>query len=87
VRQHSQATTAEIIVEFNSSEVKLTINDNGRGFELPKRMGDLASYGKLGLAGMQERAQLVGGVLMVYSEPGKGAAIVVEAPLEAAAGK
>jgi len=87
VRRHSQATRAEILVEFNSSEVKLTINDNGQGFELPERMGDLASSGKLGLAGMQERARLLGGVLTVRSEPGKGTRVVVEAPLEIAATK
>ena len=43
-------------------------------------MSDLAKHDKLGLAGMQERAQLVGGTLTVQSQPGKGTTITVEAP-------
>ncbi|GAH56910.1 unnamed protein product, partial [marine sediment metagenome] len=55
--------------------------DNGKGFELPERIGDLASSGKLGLAGMQERAQLIGGTLRLQSELGKGTTVTVEVPI------
>jgi len=48
---------------------------------MPQRMGDLASAGKLGLAGMQERAQLMEGYLRVKSEPGKGTTIIIEVPI------
>lgn len=78
VWRHSGATSAEIKVEFEESRTKVTVIDNGKGFELPEKMGDLARYGKLGLAGMQERAQLVGGTLSVKSEPGKGTEVTME---------
>jgi PAS domain S-box-containing protein len=80
VWRHSQATRAEITADFNESKVGVTISDNGKGFGLPKTIGDLARDGKLGLAGMQERAQLLGGNLTVQSEPGRGSSITVEIP-------
>jgi len=80
VWRHSQATKAEIAVEFDENKTKVTISDNGKGFNLPETIGDLARDGKLGLAGMQERARLLGGSLTVQSEPGRGSTITVELP-------
>jgi signal transduction histidine kinase len=80
VWRHSGATNARIIIEFFDKRTKITVSDNGKGFKLPDKVGDLAKHGKLGLAGMQERAQLVGGSLSVQSEPDKGTTITVEAP-------
>jgi PAS domain S-box-containing protein len=80
VWRHSGATKAEITLEFTDKRTKITIHDNGKGFILAGKVGDLAKQGKLGLAGMQERVQLVGGTMQVESEPGKGTMITVEAP-------
>lgn len=80
VWRHSGATSAEVSVGFEESRTKITTSDNGKGFKLPEKIGDLARDGKLGLAGMQERAQLVGGTLGVQSQPGKGTIITVEVP-------
>jgi len=44
-------------------------------------MGDLARTGKLGLAGMEERAELLGGSVRVISQLGKGTSIIVEIPV------
>ncbi len=78
--RHSGASKADITIEFTDKRTKITIRDDGQGFKLPDKMGDLAKHGKLGLAGMQERAQLVGGTLKVTSRKGKGTTIVIEAP-------
>lgn len=80
VWRHSHATQTEITVEFNEDKTRISIQDNGRGFDIPRTMGDLAREGKLGLAGMQERAGLIGGKLFAQSEPGKGTTITVELP-------
>ena len=76
--RHSQATKAEITVEFDENKVRITVSDNGGGFTPPEAIGELARDGKLGLAGMQERAQLIGGILTIQSQPDKGASITVE---------
>ncbi len=80
VWRHSGATRAEIIVEFEDKKARVTVKDDGKGFEMPDNMGDLAKHGKLGLAGMRERAQFVGGTLTAESGPGKGTTVTVEAP-------
>jgi signal transduction histidine kinase len=80
VKRHSKASKVVTTVEFTDGRVRITISDNGRGFELPDRTGDLAATGKLGLIGMRERAQLLGGTLMVRSKPGDGTTVVVDVP-------
>jgi len=79
-RRHAQASEAQVVVEFAEDRTKVTITDNGRGFELPGRLDDFTRSGKLGLAGMQERARLLGGTLEVKSTPGKGTTLIVEVP-------
>ena len=81
VWRHSQATSAEVMVEFDEKKTRITIKDNGNGFDPPMLAGDLARKGKLGLAGMQERARLLGGSAKVESEPGKGTTVTIEAPI------
>jgi signal transduction histidine kinase len=76
--RHSGATKAEITVVFDESKTKITVNDNGKGFNLPRDMGDMAKEGKLGLVGMQERAHLAGGTLTVKSQPDKGTSVAIE---------
>ena len=80
VWRHSKATQAEVVVEFDDRKTRVTVSDNGTGFNLPKTMGDLARDGKLGLAGMQERTRLLGGTLTVQSQLGRGSSITVEIP-------
>jgi two-component system sensor histidine kinase DegS len=81
VRRHSKASQVVTVVEFGEGRAKITIEDNGQGFELPDRTGDLATTGKLGLIGMHERAHLLDGTLTVRSEPGKGTTVTVAVPL------
>ncbi len=81
VWRHSGATNADVVVEFDTSETRITIRDNGRGFEVPDTVGDLLKDGRMGLAGMQERIQLLNGSLSIESQRGRGTTIVVRAPL------
>jgi signal transduction histidine kinase len=81
VRKHAQATKVDTKVEFGNGIVRLSISDNGRGFKVPDRPSDLVETGKLGLTGMCERAQLIGGTLTVQSRPGEGTTVVAEIPL------
>jgi len=58
--------------------VIIAVIDNGKGFSPPQRMGDMAKDGKQGLAGMEERAHLVGGTLVIQSHPGYGSMVTLE---------
>lgn len=72
VRQHSQATEVLVTVEFLPESVKIVVNDNGKGFILNKTAGDLATEGKLGIIGMQQRAKFINANFDIYSQPDKG---------------
>jgi two-component system sensor histidine kinase DegS len=80
IHRHSEASQASITVECQEAKVRVTISDNGKGFELPRQLSDFASQGKLGLTGMAERAWLIGGELEVSSQIGKGTKIIVQTP-------
>jgi two-component system sensor histidine kinase DegS len=81
VWKHSGTSRAWVTVEFGDKKTVLTIKDEGKGFRLPPRMEDLTVAGKLGLAGMQERAQLIGGKLGLQSVPHKGTTVTLEVPV------
>lgn len=78
VERHAGASRAGVVLAFGPDRVRLTVTDDGRGFDLPDDIADLAAWGKLGLLGMQERAQLVGAGLELTSHPGAGTRVDVE---------
>jgi two-component system, NarL family, sensor histidine kinase DegS len=80
VGKHAMASRVWLTVDFTPETTIFTIKDNGRGFHPPDRIGDLAVSGKLGLTGMQERAQLIGSKLAIKSIPGEGTTVTVELP-------
>jgi two-component system sensor histidine kinase DegS len=81
VWKHSGTSRAWVTVEFGDKKTVLTIKDEGKGFRLPPRVEDLTVVGKLGLAGMQERAQLIGGKLTLQSVRRKGTTVTLEVPV------
>ena len=60
----------------------MVIDDNGRGFEYPLPADRQKKGGRLGLIGMEERAQLLGGTLNIQSRRGRGTVVTVIMPLE-----
>ena len=80
IRRHAQASEAQVVVEFAEDRTKVTISDNGRGFELSGGVDNFPRSGKLGLAGIQERARLLDGTIEVKSTLGKGTTLIVEVP-------
>ncbi|HJX38127.1 MAG TPA: GAF domain-containing sensor histidine kinase [Anaerolineae bacterium] len=81
VRKHSGATQVVTTVEFCNGTVKITVQDNGRGFQPPGQAREFVEVGKLGLTGMVERAELAGGSLTVHSGPGQGTTVQAEIPV------
>ncbi len=75
VIKHSGATRASVDLADAGGTVRLSVRDNGRGFNPSTRQDGF------GLVGMRERANLAGGVLKVSSEPGAGAEITAEFPV------
>lgn len=80
VHLHSNATSAEVKVEFNKNKTVVSITDNGKGSDIPEMVGDLARTGKLGLTSIQEQTRFVDGKLEIWSKPGEGTKINIEVP-------
>jgi len=77
VRKHARASEAEVNLAFEKEVVKLTIHDNGTGFDT-----EVPTEGTFGLIGMRERARLLRGTLAVHSEHGQGTRIEVMIPVK-----
>jgi signal transduction histidine kinase len=75
VVRHSEATSVSIVATAQGSRVRLVVDDDGRGFDTS------APTERLGLAGIRERVELLGGGLRVESSPGGGTAVVVDLDL------
>jgi len=74
--RHSQAAGVKMHVDMGNENIRVSVDDNGRGFD-PEAA---RSTGSLGLKLIQERAEMLGGTLQVDSAPGKGARIVFVVP-------
>jgi signal transduction histidine kinase len=70
--KHSQATHANIHVHYEEKHVCIGVFDNGIGFDRDQVQQRRTSRTSLGLAGMEERAVLLGGTVTVRSQPGYG---------------
>ena len=78
VSRHSNATRVRLELMREGNHIRLSISDNGEGF-------DLASTRRgLGLAGMRTRVQTTGGKFTVLTRPGQGVTIKVDVPLHLA---
>jgi len=80
IRKHSEATQAILKITFFTNKMIVIIQDNGKGF-MRSGNSELTRHGKLGLVGIQERVDLLGGNLIIDSQPGKGTALTIEIPL------
>lgn len=76
--KHSNASNAIVNIKRFENKVIITIEDNGRGFDILKVK---SSYGGLGLVGLKERTQLLGGEFAIDSEVEEGTRIEVKIPI------
>jgi signal transduction histidine kinase len=74
--RHARAKEIGVVLERLDGRVKLIIEDDGCGFDLASAWRS----GRLGLLGIRERAETLGGTLTVESKAGAGTVVVVEAP-------
>jgi len=79
VARHAQASRVEVIIQKLPEGICMKIKDDGKSFQV-----DRVLHGKglkhLGLLGMRERLEMVGGSLAVESAPGKGTTIIAQIP-------
>jgi two-component system CheB/CheR fusion protein len=79
VVRHAQASKALVSIHPGTDTVLMVVSDNGRSFNIEDATG--AKSTRLGLVGMKERVDMVGGTLLIESTPGKGTSVQIEIPL------
>jgi signal transduction histidine kinase len=79
--RHAQARHVWIEARRHNDRLRVSVRDDGKGFDVGAAMREAIARGSLGLLGMQERVGLAGGRLNVSSRPGEGTTIVAEFPL------
>jgi PAS domain S-box-containing protein len=84
VQKHAGASRVGLIVELHGSELRASIEDDGRGFGAAPPPGEPGR--RLGLRGMAERAAQAGGRLDVETDAGRGTTVYLTLPLPAAPG-
>ena len=75
VRKHADATVVRVRAEVTDGAARLTVSDNGRGFEI-----DAVPKDRYGLRGMHERAEGIGAELTIRSRPSDGTQVVLDLP-------
>lgn len=85
-QRYSRAGRIRLRVGFLPDRVRLTVEDDGQGFDLPPRLDDFASGGHFGLLGIAERVKQLNGSLHLASTKGKGTYVEVELPFSAPRG-
>ena len=81
VRRHSGARETSVRLTVGSEEVRLEIVDDGCGFDAPALESERQRSARLGLAGMRERAVMLGGTVHIRSLPAKGTTVEARLPL------
>jgi signal transduction histidine kinase len=76
VVRHAHATYVDVILEWQEDKIVVIVEDDGVGID----MQQASEKGRLGMIGMQERAEMLGGRLLVDSTPQVGTTLVVEIP-------
>ncbi len=82
VSAHARASRANVITVFSPRRLKVTIIDDGQGFDIEAVRGK--PPGHFGLLSMQERAESLGGHLTIQTQPGQGTRIELVVPIPTA---
>lgn len=80
--KHAEATGVFIQLSYNPTHIHVTVRDDGKGFDPDVVRKRQTSRPSLGLAGMNERAGLLGGTVVIEAGPGQGTLVEVKIPCQ-----
>lgn len=82
VRKHANATKVNLRLQFQPDKLSVEIRDNGRGFDLSQTLDSAVSVGHMGLLGMKQRVETLGGDITIRTREGTGTAIILRFPIQ-----
>ncbi len=81
IARHAGAAHVRIGLVATGGRARVSIVDDGLGFDVARTLGPAGSESSVGLVGMQERVTLLGGTIDIRSASGRGTKIVVDVPI------
>ncbi len=81
VAKHAGANQVEVALYYDNDRVNLAVADDGHGFDEQARLSTLGWPMGIGLLGMQERLESLGGWLKIKSQPGRGVCLTACLPV------
>ena len=82
VRKHAEATKVNLRLRFQTDRLLVEVHDNGRGFDLSQTLDSAISVGHMGLLGMKERVEALGGDIRIKTGEGAGTTISLSLPVQ-----
>jgi PAS domain S-box-containing protein len=82
VAKHAHANHVWVALRCDADTLSLSVEDDGQGFDVPSEVSVARQPRGIGLVGMRERLELLGGRLEIKSQPGRGTRLVAYAPRE-----
>lgn len=80
VKKHAHADHVRIEISTTYECFRLTIEDNGIGFDLPRMLANLTTSGAFGLLSIREQTADSNGTIRIQTSPGHGTKIEIELP-------
>lgn len=82
VVKHAKSDKASVEVNSHGKEVRITVKDNGRGYDSSSIKEGTGEQGGFGLFSIRERLTYMGGEMKIYSAPGQGTSVLLSVPLQ-----
>jgi signal transduction histidine kinase len=80
-RKHARAANIWLIVECGDNALRVTVQDDGRGFEPSEIQANYGLHDTMGMINMRERTAMIEGAFSLESQVGRGTTVRVVAPL------
>ncbi len=81
IARHAQASNVVVALRIDDDALLTTITDNGVGFDVSVMQARASQGNSIGVLGMRERAELLGGTLLIRSQPGQGCVVELRCPI------
>ena len=81
IRKHANATRVSLRMRFEEDKLLVEIRDNGAGFNLSQTLSSAIDVGRVGLLGMKQRVEMLGGDMKIKTREGAGTAVFLNFPI------
>ncbi|MDP2730890.1 MAG: histidine kinase [Dehalococcoidales bacterium] len=82
IRKHADASKVNLRLFFEKGKLVTEIRDDGRGFDLSQTLDSAVVVGRMGLLGMKQRVEMLGGEIRIKTAEGSGTAIILSLPIQ-----